>query len=172
MKYTICGEKINIDDSLNLRIGQRLSSLGKHFVVKEGEEAIITVKPYGNSLKYELSIELDGLLLRSEIVHDDLYSAVDLMVMKLEDKIRRHGKALVDGHKDLLKQSFSDRQHDGIAAPVCVKEVQLEELCQEEAILRMEMSSHSFYVYRDLCSKKTAVVYKRNDGNYGLLEIL
>ena len=110
-------------------------------------------------------------LMRSEVVHEDFSTAVDLAIDKLEDQIRRQKGRLSRRHKDSLAENFVTENDTDEDTPVRTKTVYAEEMVLDEAIMHMEMLSHSFFVYKDTDSERLAVVYKRNDGGYGLLEV-
>ena len=92
----------------------------------------------------------------------------------MEDQIRRQKTRLSRRHKDSLAETFIE-QNNNLSANdevvVKTKTIDAEELSLDEAIMRMEMLSHSFFIYHDTESDKMAVVYKRLDGNYGLIEV-
>ena len=110
--------------------------------------------------------------MRSEVVHEDFSTAVDLAIDKLEDQIRRQKGRLSRRHKDSLAENFiAANTDDEDETPVRTKTVYAEEMVLDDAIMHMEMLSHSFFIYKDADSEKIAVVYKRNDGGYGLIEV-
>jgi len=171
MKFTIYGENVTIKDEMREKIEGKLSFLTKYFAVDDNTTARVTVKRYDNSLKIEVTIPTKVGLLRSEVVNNDFGSDVDLAIDKIEDQIRKQKSRLSRRHKDSLASTFIDEQSSNEDVPVRTKTVYAEEMVLDEAIMRMEMLSHSFFVYKDVDSQSIALVYKRNDGQYGLLEI-
>ena len=171
MKFVIYGENVTITDEMREHIENRLSFLTKYFAVSDDTTARITVKPYNSSLKIEASIPTKIGLCRSEIVHDDFETGVNLAIDKIEDQIRRQKSRLSSRHKDSLAQNFVDENVTEPEIPVKTKMIFADEMSLDEAILQMEMLSHSFYIYKDIDADKIAVVYKRNDGHYGLIEV-
>lgn len=170
MKFAVYGENVTINDKMQEKIEQRLSGLNKYVVIDEESSAKVTVKVYGSSLKVEVGVPSKVGLLRSEVVHDDFYTAVDLAIDKIEDQIRRQKGRLSRRHKESIAESFFE-EGDDEETPVRTKTVYADEMVLDEAIMRMEMLSHSFFIYKDTDSEKIAVVYKRNDGGYGLIEV-
>ena len=172
MKFAIYGENVTINDKMREQIEDRLSDLNKYVVIDESQSAKVTVKVYeGNSLKVEVNVPTKVGLLRSEVVHEDFSTAVDLAINKLEDQIRRQKGRLSRRHKDSLAESFYEEDNNEEDTPVRTKTIYADEMILDEAIMRMEMLSHSFFIYKDVDAEKLAVVYKRNDGGYGLIEI-
>ena len=170
MKFTVYGENVTVNEKMQERIEQRLSELNKYVVIDDESFAKVAVKIYGNSLKVEIGVPSKVGLLRSEVVHDDFYTALDLAIDKLEDQIRRQKGRLSRRHKESIAENFFEEDSE-VETPVRTKTVYADEMVLDEAIMRMEMLSHSFFIYKDVDSEKIAVVYKRNDGGYGLIEV-
>ena len=171
MKFAIYGENVTINDQMREKIENRLSDLNKYVVIDEQQSAKVTVKINGGPLKVEVNVPSKVGLLRSEVVHEDFSTAVDLAIDKLEDQIRRQKGRLSRRHKDSLAENFFEESESEDDTPVRTKTVYAEEMVLDDAIMHMEMLSHSFFIYKDLDSEKIAVVYKRNDGGYGLIEV-
>ena len=170
MKFDVYGEKVTVNEMMQKKIEDRLSTLNKYILIDDTSVAKVNVKKAKNSLKVEISVPSKVGLLRSEIIHDDFSTAVDLAIDKLEDQIRRQKGRLSRRHKDSIAESFFEEE-DGDDTPVRTKTIYADEMVLDEAIMRMEMLSHSFYIYKDADSEKIAVVYKRDDGGYGLIEV-
>ncbi|MBQ1507900.1 MAG: ribosome-associated translation inhibitor RaiA, partial [Erysipelotrichaceae bacterium] len=102
MKFVIYGENVTITEEMRARIEEKLSFLNKYLNVDENTTARVTVKIYGSSLKVEVTIPTKVALLRSEVVHDDFYTAVDIAIDKLEDQVRKQKGRLSRRHKDSL----------------------------------------------------------------------
>lgn len=171
MKFAIYGENVTVNDRMRQQIEDRLSALNKYVVIDEEQSAKVTVKVYGGGLKVEVNVPTKVGLMRSEVVHEDFSTAVDLAIDKLEDQIRRQKGRLSRRHKDSLAENFVASEAEGDDIPVRTKTVYAEEMVLDEAIMHMEMLSHSFFIYKDQDSEKLAVVYKRSAGGYGLIEI-
>ena len=170
MKFAIYGENVTVTEEMKAKIESKLSFLSKYVAIDEATTARFTVKVYGGALKVEVNIPTKVGLLRSEVVHDDFSNAIDLAIDKLEDQIRRQKGRLSRRHKDSIAESFYEENNE-VDVPVKTKMIFADEMVLDEAIVRMEMLSHSFFVYKDADSEKIAVVYKRNDGGYGLIEV-
>ncbi len=171
MKFAIYGENVTVNDTMREKIEQRLSELNKYVVIDEAQSARVTVKIHGDALKVEVNVPTKIGLMRSEVVHQDFSTAVDLAIDKLEDQIRRQKGRLSRRHKESLAENFYEEADEENDTPVRTKTIYADEMILDEAIMRMEMLSHSFFIYRDVDSEKLAVVYKRNEGGYGLIEI-
>ena len=172
MKFAVYGENVTITDTMREQIENRLTELNKYIVIDEQQSAKVTVKDNGGTLKVEVNVPTKVGLMRSEVVHEEFSTAVDLAIDKLEDQIRRQKGRLSRRHKDSLAENFYEEEaSEEKDIPVRTKTIYADEMILDEAIMRMEMLSHSFFIYKDADSEKMAVVYKRNDGGYGLIEI-
>ena len=137
--------------------------------------ANVVVRVYPNKQKIEVTIPTKFAVLRAEVVHDDLYAAIDLAIDKLEDQIRRQKTRLTRKNKEKLAYAFLeteelDEEYDEADEVVKTKSIVPDTMELDEAIMRMEMLNHNFFIYRDDETKEIAVVYKRHDGGYGLIE--
>ena len=101
---------------------------------------------------------------------------MDLAIDKLEDQIRRQKTRLSRRHREKLAKAFVEEEEfvdpyfEEEDKPVRTKTVKLDRMDLDEAIIKMEMLGHSFFIYQDDETNSPAVVYKRNDGGYGLIE--
>lgn len=178
MKFYIHGKNVSITDAMRERIEKKLSFLEKYIMIDEDTTANVVVKVYPVYQKIEVTIPTKIGLLRAEAAHEDLYSAIDIAIDKLEDQLLRQKTRLSRKHRDKLALAFIDSEEYGAEVldeddvVVRTKQIDPELMDLEEAILRMEMLDHSFFIYTDSETDKIAVVYKRNDGGYGLLETL
>jgi len=172
MKFTIYGENVTINDEMRTKIEEKLSNLSRYVLIDDSTTARVVVKPYKEGgLKVEVTIPTKIAILRSEIINDDFYNGVDLAITKIEDQIRKQKSRLSKRHKESLASSFVDSENFDKDVPVKTKLIYADEMYLDEAIAKMELLSHSFFIYKDLDSNRTSIVYKRNDGQYGLIEV-
>ena len=175
MKVNIYGKNITVTPALSEKIEKKLNHLEKYFMIDDSVVANVVVRVYPNKQKIEVTIPTKYAVLRTEVVHDDLYAAIDLAIDKLEDQIRRQKTRLIRKNKEKLayafieEMDFEDSYEDNDEL-VRTKTVTADTMELDEAIMRMEMLGHSFFIYRDNETNEIAVVYKRHDGGYGLLE--
>ncbi len=172
MKFEIYGDNINITEAMRVRIEDKLSILNKYILIDTNTIARVVVKIFPNTLKVETTIPTKVGLLRAEVINEDFYNAVDIAIDKLEDQIRKQKTRLSRRHKESLAKNFlieAESKEKEVA--VRTKVLYADEMDLEQAIIKMEMLNHSFFIYRDIDSDKIAVCYKRNDGGYGLIEV-
>lgn len=175
MKVQIYGKNITVTPAIAEKIEKKLNHLEKYFIIDENVIANVVVRVYPNKQKIEVTIPTKFAVLRAEVVHDDLYAAIDLAIDKLEDQIRRQKTRLMRKNKEKLAYAFLeteelDEEYDEADEVVKTKSIVPDTMELDEAIMRMEMLNHNFFIYRDDETKEIAVVYKRHDGGYGLIE--
>ncbi|MCI8271629.1 MAG: ribosome-associated translation inhibitor RaiA [Erysipelotrichaceae bacterium] len=176
MKVQIYGKNITVTPAIAEKIENKLSSLEKYFIIDENTIANVVVRVYPAKQKIEVTIPCKTAILRAEVTHDDLYAAIDLVVDKLEDQIRRQKTRLSRKNKEKLAMAFVDTEsdyddYDALDDELVRTKSIVPDLMElDEAIMRMEMLNHSFFIYKDAETKEVAVVYKRHDGGYGLIE--
>lgn len=176
MLVYIHGKNIKITDAMHERVEKKLGFMDKYFELDDSYRANVVVSVHGAFAKVEMTIHTKFGLLRAEVSHEDFYAAVDLAVDKLEDQIRRQKTKLSQKNRESLSEAFlkqiEEEQDDQEEAKlVRTKTIVAEEMDLNDAILSMELLGHSFFIYTDDETKEVAVVYKRRDGNYGLLEV-
>ena len=133
-----------------------------------------SVKNYHYGQKIEVTIPTEYVLLRAEVVDQDLYNAIDLVIDKLEGQIRKYKTRLNRKSKDnklaFNLASIEPLEEEEEDVLVKTKTITPKPMDMEEAIMQMELIGHSFFVYRDTETDAISIVYRRNDGNYGLIE--
>lgn len=172
MRFEIVGKNITITDAMRTQIEKKLSNLEKYLLIDASVTARVVARVYPTTQKVEVTIPTKVGILRTEVEQKDFYAAVDIAIDKLEDQIRRQKTRLNRRHKDSLADAFiNEAAADERDIPVKTKTIFAEKLDLDEAIMQMELTGHDFYIYTDEDSSKVSVVYRRNDGNYGLLEV-
>ena len=173
MKISVRGKNIEITEAIESKISDKLSKLDKYFIVSDNVEAKVLCRVYPYGQKLEVTIPTEYVLLRAEVVDSDLSTAMDLVVDKLEGQIRKYKTRLSRKSKDnklaFNLSSIEDVETDDDVL-VKVKSITPKPMDMEEAIMQMELIGHSFFVYRDAESDSISIVYRRNDGDYGLIE--
>lgn len=174
MKLNIRGDKLEITDAIRDYVEDKLGRLDKYF--KDSNiNANVLLKVKGNRQIIEVTVPTDKYILRSEEEHNDLYAAIDLVVDKLEGQIRKNKTKLKKQNIDNKYKDFNfdyelDEDEENNDVIVKHKEIEMKPMDSEEAILEMELLGHSFFVFKDVDTGNVNVLYKRKDGNYGLIE--
>ena len=176
MKVNITGKNITVTQAIADKINKKLAILNKYFIIDDEDTANVLIRTYPDKQKIEVTIPTRFAILRTEVADDDRYKAIDRAIDKLEDQIRRQ-KTRIEKKKNHspLSEAFIDVElyED---APVDEDEVVRTKsivpafMSLDEAIAKMELLDHDFFIYTDDETRKIAVVYRRREGGYGLIE--
>ena len=175
MDIIIHGDKLKITSAMNDYIEEKLGKLNKYLENSDTVRANVIVKVKNHEQRVEITIPLKTFILRSEETKDDFYAAVDKAVDKLERQIRKNKTRMMSKQvKVNYEFNFSEIEEDDDDVKenkiLKRKKVEVKPMNEDEAIIQMELLGHQFYMYMDSETSKPAVVYKRNDGNYGIIE--
>lgn len=176
MEIIIRGDKLKITDSMHNYIEEKLGKLEKYLKNSDEIRANVIVKVKNHEQRVEITIPLKTYIVRAEETKDDFYAAVDKALDTLERQIRKNKTRMMskqvktnfDFDISKIEQEIEKEQEE--KKIVKRKTVEVKPMNEEEAILQMELLGHEFYMYKDSESGKSAVVYKRKDGNYGVIE--
>ncbi len=176
MELNIRSEKYEITDAIREYANKKIGKLDKYLENPAVVKANILIKPKGNEQKVEVTINLKKVVLRAEESNKDLYSAFDLVVDKLERQIRKNKTRM---KKNIGKESIKNfnlefettKEEEKETVIVKRKNVEMKPMNEEEAILQMELLGHNFFIFKNDKTNLTNVLYKREDGNYGIMEI-
>lgn len=173
MKVTVIAKNMELTDALKEIVQKKISKLEKYFESNIEAKATLTVQK--NRQIIEVTIPFNGVILRGEEATSDMYKSLDLVEDKLERQIRKqktrlsrkHGGSLRFGEINNIDLKAGEEEEGKL---VKVKKFGVKPMNSEEAILQMDLLGHNFFVYQDADSNKVNVIYKRKDGDYGLLE--
>ncbi len=173
MKFIVSGKGMEVTDALKQKAIKKLSKLDKFF--NTGVEAYVTMSVEKSRHIVEVTIPVGGIIIRAEMESPDMYGSIDLVVDKLESQIKRNkarlGKrfhAAVSNADILLSDSDTDEEYE--YRIVKMKKLVIKPMPVEEAILQMNLLGHEFFLFINSETGRHNVVYRRKDGDYGLLE--
>ncbi len=174
MRITVSGKNINVTEALKERVSKKLSKFERYF--GPNTEAHATLSVERNRHIIEVTIPFNGVILRGEEATEDMYSSIDNVVEKLERQMRRQKTKLERRNKDanIRFENWApmqeDDNEDGEAKIVRMKRFAMKPMPIEEAAMQMELIGHNFFVFSNAETEEVNVIYKRKDGNYGLIE--
>lgn len=177
MKLNIRGEKVTITQSMKNYITEKLAKLDKYFENPTDINVNILVRIKGLDQIIEVTALTKRFTLRAEESNEDFYAAVDLVVAKLEKQIRKNKERLNNKYKniDVLDFNFdyeideNDQKNDSTI--VKRKNISMKPMDEEEAILQIELLNHDFFVFKNIDEECVSVLYKRKDGNFGIINV-
>lgn len=171
MKYTYVGKNVEVTEGMKGAVESKLSKLGNYFDCEK--EAKVVMSTQKHNKKIEVTIYIKDLIIRAEETNEDMYVAIDLIVDKLERKIIKQKTRLQRKYnKSIRNQAFGlteEPEDENKSEIVKHKLVNYKPMTDDEAVMQLELLNHDFYVYLNL-EGVPSVVYKRKDGNYGVIE--
>ncbi len=176
MKLEIRGKNIEVTNALKEYTTKRLSKLEKY--LDEVREAQVALSVEGTEHKVEVTILLNGVILRGEEATDDMYTSIDMVQEKLEKQLEKHKTKLYRHHRGVgfkqaimeeIKKELKEEETEPFKI-VRTKRFALKPMDEEEAIMQMNLLGHTFFVFFNAKTEEVNVVYKRKDGDYGLIE--
>ena len=180
--FTVRGRNMEVTPALKDYVEKRVGKIAKYFD-KVGEITVLLTVSKGRHT-VEVTVPIDkGVMLRGEEATMDMYTSIDLVVEKLERQIHKHKtklqrrfreggfKAELAAEESKAAQARAGEKEDtGEYTVVRTKHFSIKPMDEQEAIMQMNMINHDFYVFRDAKTEEISVVYRRADGNYGLIQ--
>ncbi len=176
MKFTYTDKQVNLPNSVHAYAEKKVSKLERYFKPDVEAAAVFSVQKGQN--KVELTVRSGGTIIRVAESTSDMFASIDAAVSSVERRIRRNKAKL----EKRLRQdafvptgeeitSFAPEEAEDEITIVRTKKFPLKPMTAEEAVLQMNLLGHTFFAFRNMDNDSAfAVVYKRSDGGYGLLE--
>ena len=171
MRIDIRGDKIKITEGMKTQIEEKIGHLDSYFKEPESLKAYVVVRVKNNEDIIEVTVPTPKFTLRSETSDKDFYAALNTSIDKLERQIRKNKTKLKKKFKDALKYEMIDMEieEEQVSNINKRKELTLHLMDEEEAVLQMELLGHDFYIFKNSDTDNVSVVYKRKDGEYGII---
>lgn len=177
MNLNYTGKNMDLTDALRDVTEKKMAKIDKYF--QKDIEGNVTFSSETNRKIIEVTIYLPGTIIRAEESSDDMYASIDKAVDVLERQVRKYKTRLQNKYKNTETIRFENLtplseeekgEEDDSPKIVRRKSFVLKPMLEEEAVLQMELLGHNFFIYMDGETGDTNIVYKRKDGNYGLIE--
>lgn len=176
MRISITSRNMEVSENLRNLIEKKIKKLERYF--REGTEVLIGLNIERNRHIMEVTVYFDGIVIRAEDQSGDMYTTLDKVLHKLERRIRKYRTRL---EKKLHEEAFaseaplfgaSDEPDEQLVEPKVVrtKTFAVKPMSVDEAVMQMDLLGHSFFVFRNAQSLEVNVVYRRNNGDFGLIE--
>jgi putative sigma-54 modulation protein len=173
------GKNLHVTPALKEHAEKRLVRLSRYF--DHIDEALVTQSIERNWQIVDVTLKAGGLLLRSEQKSDDMYSSIDMAAEHLERQLKKFkGRLYARGRHHANREAVPTptaeepteiaEDNGRLADIVKVKRFALKPMSTEEAVLQLELLGHNFFVFINAETEQTNVLYRRNDGQLGLIE--
>lgn len=180
MQMIVKGKNLEITEALREYALEKVGKVEKYFdkIIKTEIEMSVERNPkISDNQVVEVTVFTSGPVIRAKESAADMYQAIDLVAAKLERQVRKAKKKLIDrSHharnpfKDPGLLPLEEEEEDKEPVIVKTKSFPLKPMTPEEACLQMDLVGHDFFVFINADTEETNVVYRRKDGNYGLIE--
>jgi putative sigma-54 modulation protein len=175
MQVTVIGRHIEATEALKQYATEKLSRLEKYLPKTIQVVVTLSVVKKVHHIA-EAVIKSNGLLIQASEETEEMYSAIDLLIAKLERRVRRYREKLTD-HKHqsgkaggITGASEPSHPEDRIPQIIKTKRFDLKPMQPEEAVMQMELLDKEFFIFANATSGHVNVIYKLTDGNIGLIE--
>ena len=189
MAITVAGRKMTVSDALRQYAEEKIGNSMKIMDIDPLDaEVVLSVKKNPSialPCKCEVTIRTKGNVVRVEEDEQDMYAAIDVAAAKVLRQLRKYKTRVIDrkvraGHSEAgsirSMEAGGDLDLDALMADlsdeeiVRVKEIEFEPMTEEEALIQIDLLGHDFFAYTDRDSDAVCVLYRRENGGYGLLK--
>ena len=175
MKFQYSEKKVKLPGNVHAYAEKKVMKLARYF--EEDAEALVIFSVEKNRNKAELTVHGAGTWFRASESTSDMFASIDAAVGTIEGQIRKNKTRLAKRlKKDAFQRTVSEetsfaQDTEEELSITKVKQFYFKPMTREEAVLQMNLLDHNFFAFRDEDNNGSfAVVYKRNDGGYGLID--
>ena len=175
MKFQFSEKKVKLPGNVHAYAEKKVMKLARYF--EEDAEALIVFSVEKNRNKAELTVRGAGTWFRASESTSDMFASIDAAVGTIEGQIRKNKTRLARRLKqDAFVRSVQEEtsfvtEAEEDLSITKIKKFYFKPMTREEAVMQMNLLDHNFFAFRDLDNEGSfAVVYKRNDGGYGLID--
>jgi putative sigma-54 modulation protein len=172
VKFDLTAKNVEVSDDLRRHIEKKLAKIEKYF--EKGVPAQVVLKGEKDRQIVEITLPFNGMFVRGEEATSDIYASVNLAVEKIERQIVKYRTRFQRRKREARQTAravpYPEQAEDDEPRIVRTKRFSMKPMPAEEAVLQMNLLGHDFYVFISADTEQVAVVYRRRDGNYGLIE--
>ena len=175
MKFQYSEKKVKLPQNVHAYAEKKVMKLARYF--EENAEALVVFSVEKNRNNVELTVRGAGTWFRAHESTSDMFASIDAAIGTIEGQIRKNKTRLAKRlRQDAFvrtadETSFVAEEPEDELKIVRIKKFRMEPMTREEAILQMNLLEHNFFAFRDEDNGGSfAVVYRRNDGGYGLID--
>lgn len=184
MKIMTYGKNIDVTPALKDYAVDKVNKLSKYFD-GQPQEAHITFEVEKERHIVEVTAYINGLILRGEEETGDMYASIDGVLEKLERQVHKYKtkiKRKMREKKHEMKEEYMEERREEILGDdfgdddefepeiVRTKKFAIKPMDVKEAVMQMDLLNHDFFVFSNAVTEEVNVVYKRKNGDYGLIE--
>jgi putative sigma-54 modulation protein len=171
MNIILNGKHLEITQALRSYSEEKIKKFERY--LSDISEAVITLSVEKYRHKAEVLLRANGVLIQAESVTGEIYSSIDEVYEKLEKQVKKYKEKLVShrkgGNKNAAPAEETKESHEG-GRIIRNKRFELKPMSPDEASMQMELLDKPFFVFINDISNDINVIYRRQDGNFGLIE--
>lgn len=169
MRIITRGKNIEVTDALKDYVEKKIGKIAKYF--DEDTEALVTLSVVKGTHVVDATLLLQGgMLIRGEVESPDMYASIDMVTEKLERQIRKYKTRINRKARQLGANGDDGASFEDEPKIVKTKRFAIKPMLPDEAVLQMNLLEHDFFMFVNAETNKANVVYRRKDGNFGLIE--
>jgi len=173
MNITVNGRHMDMTDALKAYAAEKVGKLEKYLT--PGSEAVVTLSVEKYRHRAEVQIKANGILIQAQEETGEMYSSIDQVLDKLERQVKKYKERLKE-HKGRGEEKGAHPEPEGererIPEIIKTKRFDMKPMTPEEAVMQMDLLDKDFFVFSNVSTGSLNVIYRRNDGNVGLIEPL
>jgi len=174
MRINIVSKQMPVTKAMRAYAEKKMPRIKKYFDVPIDVTITFTVQK--NVQMAEVLVRVKGLYLKGIEKSEDIYASLDLAIDKIERQVVRYKDRIhnrkYDNDNGFLRMNVYNVSSVDTSAPEIIvsKEIPAKPMTVEEAVMQMDLLNKSFFVFKNASTNEVSVVYKRDDGNIGLIE--
>lgn len=168
MNIIITGRHLELTDNLKGYAEEKIKKFKKY--INNITEVAITLSVEKYRHKAEVLLKVNGVMIQAESITGEMYSSIDDVVEKLERQVKKYKEKWLSYRKGEEKTPITLKSEEPFPAIIKKKSFDIKPMSPEEAAMQMELLDKNFFVFTNVSSGSINVLYKRKDGNLGLIE--
>lgn len=168
MNIIITGRHLELTDNLKEYAEEKIKKFEKYLTNISGIAVTLSVEKYRH--KAEVLLKVNGVMIQAESITGEMYSSIDEVVEKLDRQIKKYKEKLVSHRKGEDREQVPLKSQEPPPSIIKKKSFNIKPMSPEEAAMQMELLDKNFFIFTNASSGSINVLYKRTDGNLGLIE--
>jgi len=180
-RVVVTGRHLDVTAALRQYAEEKLGKLARYFHQVQAAQVVLSVErrnAVGMAQVVEVTVWGDGIILRGEEASADMYASIDRVFEKLRKQIEKYRSRFIQKrridesrkrHRQVISAEAALRAGPAEPAVVRIKRFPLRPMTVEDAVIQLELLGHSFFVFRNADGEEVNVLYRRTDGQYGLI---
>jgi putative sigma-54 modulation protein len=172
MEITVTFRHVDASESLKAYAEEKVSKMDKYFDFPVEAHIVLAVEKFRRSA--DVTLNVNGTVIKGVVETEDMYSAIDQVMDKIEKQVKRYRDKSRDRRAEARKPETGvtgETEEGGSEEPrIEIEKIVAKPMDPEEAAMQIDLSQQDFLVFRNSRSREINVIYKRKDGNLGLIE--